>query len=214
MTARQWASIASRTSTYLPGYTDKPGSEDRAQARARWLASQAVFSEASSVLELGCACGRNLAEIQRRRPDTFVVGVDINAEAIRMAEAAIPTFRKFFIRNLYQVNDLPLLDPSLVLTVGVLGHLERSAVTSLLNWSLQRAKDAVVLVEEWGYDRLLKGPKQWGAQKNTGDYVLWAHDYEHILHRNQYGTIFSIETLPKELQAPAATHMVVLKPKR
>jgi SAM-dependent methyltransferase len=207
MTAAQWECIATRTPTYLEGYRDTPGVGSRAQLRSWWLAGHGAFSEAKSVLELGCGCGRNLAELRRKYQDMEVSGVDINHEALEECGRILPSGR-FENVDLYHLYRAPDLRADVIFTVGVLGHLEATGASALITWMRYRAKQAVVLVEEPGYDTIAKGPKSWGASKSTGDYVLWRHNFDRMT-----GPYFrSIETLPAHLRAPAATHLFVIRP--
>lgn len=213
LTAKQWLTIARRTDTYLKGYKDRPGSDSRAQRRAAWLAQHGVFSEAKSVLELGCGCGRNLAELRRRYGVRFrVQGYDINPEAVTECYRTMninASFARLDLYHLFPLDTQPSLQVhDVIFTVGVLGHLEQSAVKQLVEWARQRARQAVVLVEEPGLGTVAKGPRSWNAKKNTGDYVLWLHDYYSMFK----SAILTIEDLPMDLQAPAATNLYVLKP--
>lgn len=206
MTSRQWATIADRTDTYLKGYTDKPGSEDRAQRRSEWIARRFISLGGSSVLELGCGCGRNLAALKRRNPDIQVSGWDINLKAIEQAKQSVEG--QFDVVNLYElVNSERKWD--VIFTVGVLGHLESIAARDVILWALKHANNNVVLVEEPGDWQVLKGPRGWGADKSTGDYVLWGHNFLDMIP--EYSLVWSHE-LPLDLCAPGATVIYVLKP--
>jgi SAM-dependent methyltransferase len=214
LTSKQWRTIAARTDTYLAGYRDHPGGQDIPQRRARWLAKHPAFEAASSVLELGCGCGRNLAEMRRQHgPSTAVYGYDISTDAIQECTRILNHNAGFARLDLYQLPHMmahpeePRL-ADVIFTMGVLGHLEPTAVSHLVDWARNRARQLVVLVEEPGYDSVAKGPRAWGAKKNTGDYVLWRHNYERILA----SAIISVEDLPKVLRAPAATHLYVVRP--
>ena len=101
MTAREWQT-ADQKPTYLVDYTDKPGSEDRAQRRAEWLAAQPMWDLRASVLELGCGAGRNLAAIQRRWPSIEGGGIDINEAALAEARRILPG-GQFMHADLYAV---------------------------------------------------------------------------------------------------------------
>src|SRR3990167_10465244 len=106
MTARQWTGISTRTPTYLQCYTDRPGSQDRAQRRAEWIAALPVFAEATSVLEVGCGAGRDLAALKRAHPSLVVSGLDINVDALAAARTAVPS-GLFSNANLYEVKRFP-----------------------------------------------------------------------------------------------------------
>lgn len=209
MTSEQWRGIAARTPTYLQAYLDRPGSADRAQRRAEWLAAQPVWEGASSVLELGCACGRNLAAL-RRRWDLRVSGVDISLAALAEAERILPG-GQFCCANLYELATARPLPADVVLTCGVLGHLEPSAVGPLLGWMLRAARRAVVLVEEPGQGEVLKGPRPWAPRDRVSDdYVLWGHRLFRGLIDAGARRLDAIP-LPEDLCAPGATRLLVAR---
>ena len=208
MTANQWEGIARRTPTYLAGYRDNPGSDDRAQRRARWVADRPIFAAASSVLELGCAAGRNLAELARRHTHLELTGADINAEALEIARATVPC-ATLYLNNLYDLGHDWVLDPvDVILTVGVLGHVAPLS----LHWihrQMLAAVPVLVLVEEVGDGALAKGPKAWGALKSTGAYTLWRSPLDRLLRI--LGAAVEVALLAEDLCAPGATHLVVAR---
>lgn len=205
LTARQWREIATRTPTYLAGYRDDPDSRGRAQRRARWLSQQPVWEGVESVLELGVGCGRNLAELARGRGIPVLMGLDICPEAVAECQRLLPQGR-FWVEDLYEAR-LPQAD--VLLTMGVLGHLEPSAVPRLLSAMALVARRAVVLVEEPGRGELAKGPTEWNPEHRTGPYILWRHDVLTTLERA--GLDASVVPLPEELRAPAATALIEVR---
>jgi trans-aconitate methyltransferase len=164
--------------------------------------------DAKNVMELGCGCGRNLAELRRKYVDLGVIGVDINADAIRECKSTLPAKSIFTAANLYDMLLSPVYAADVIFTVGVLGHLERTGAERLVSWMRHRARQAVVLVEEPGFGTIAKGPASWDALKSTGDYVLWRHNFDTMIGPS----VRSIENLPQHLQAPAATTLYVLRP--
>ena len=212
MTAHQWRRAARTKPSYLQGYRDRPGSPDRAQRRAEWIASLPIFERAASVTEVGCACGRNLAALARRYPRMAIHGADISSEALKVARE---TLNRLFARpllletNLYDLTrrwwQAVIPKGDVVLTVGALGHLHPSAVSIVMErLRAEVAVDALVMVEEWGHGEVVKGPRPWKPEHVTDDYVLWrvplnAPDTAAI-------TRFPV---PADLQAPAAKEVVI-----
>jgi len=218
MTAAQWRGIAKRTRTYLEGYRDKPGSQERSQRRAEWIAALPVFEWADRVFEIGCGCGRNLAALRRRYPNLSLSGCDVCPEAIEACRADLPG-GQFFQCDLAwcagwmdvsdRVNPVPDV-VGVVLSVGVLGHLHSSVCQALLVSLMKRAAGLIV-VEEEGCGEVAKGPRVWGAEKNTGDYVLWRHPITEMLVRTGVPRDTAQPTpLPPDLQAPGATKLWVV----
>ena len=208
MTANQWKGVARRTPTYLQAYRDNPGSDDRAQRRARWVADRPIFAAASSVLDLGCACGRTLAELARRHPHLALTGADINAEALEIARPTVPS-ATLYLNNLYDLGHDWVLDPvDVILTVGVLVHVAPLS----LHWILRQmlaAAPVLVLVEEIGDGEVAKGPRAWGAEKVTGNYALWRSPLDRLLRI--LGAAVEVTPLPEDLCAPGATHVVTAR---
>ena len=208
MTSEQWRTIAQRTPTYLEGYVDRPGSQDRAQRRAEWIADQVAASDADSVLELGCGCGRNLAAIRRRAEaqevrHPMLMGLDICPEAIGAAKDAVP------LVLCCDVLAVALPRADVILTCGFLGHVPPADLPGLLHRMLSAAQRRIMMVEEPGPDSLSKGPRAWGAAKDTGPYALWLHDFDRVLAA--LGRQAAHIELPDDLRAPAATEMLVVE---
>ena len=215
MTAAQWRGIAKRTPTYLEGYRDRPGSQDRAQRRAEWIAALSVFAEARSVFEIGCGCGRNLAAILRLYPEMAISGCDVCPEALATARATLPGC-PFFSLDLATFPVWPMLWNSpiagVALSVGVLVHLHPRLVEYVVPQLLACVGRAIVLVEEDGLGEVAKGPRQWGPEKATDDYVLWRHPITDILLQAGITDERALPlSLPEDLQAPGATKLWVVR---
>jgi hypothetical protein len=213
MTSEQWRTIAQRTPTYLEGYRDRPGSDDRAQRRANWIAEHVACAAPLSLAELGCGCGRNLAAVRRRLsgPPSWafprlLIGIDISAEAIKEARSVLPG-AVLIGADALSIAVLPEAD--VVLTCGFLDHVPPIDLPGLLHRMLAAARQRLVMVEEPGHGELAKGPRSCGAEKETGDYLLWCHDFDRVL--TALGHQAKHVPLPEDLRAPAATEMLVVE---
>ena len=219
MTTAQWAGISKRTPTYLKGYRDAPGSQDRAQRRAEWLASLPLWNGMASVLEVGCGAGRNLACLSRRRPELRVLGADICPEAVGEARRILPGGQVGLL-DLYEVPEWPdTFVADAVLTCGVLCHLEPSVLPGVLRALAVRARRRLVLVEHFDARKggvCLKGPKPWRPElRDTGAYMLWTLHRGRIFgslwqHLERVGWSPQTIEIPRDLQAPGATEVLVL----
>ena len=218
MTTTQWAGIAKRTRTYMEAYRDQPGSQDRAQRRAEWLATLPLWS-AGSVLEVGCGAGRNLAALGRHHPALRLLGADLNHEAIVAARETVPA-GYFEELDLYDVARWPdAFVADVVLTCGVLCHLEPSALAGVIRALVVRARRRVVFVEHFAEKGkvCLKGPRSWKPKlrvTNEG-YVLFSISESQVfgalsaeLIRGRW--VWNRLALPGDLCAPGATRLLVL----
>lgn len=209
MTSAQWRTVSRRTTTYMENYRDKPGSQDRAQRRAAWIAALPVFAEATSVLEVGCGAGRNLAALKRAHPSLVVSGLDINMDALAAARTAVPS-GLFSKANLYEMERFPTAD--VVLTCGVLVHLHPSRLGAIVARLAAAAKRACVFVEEVGTETaLVKGPRQWGAPRETANYVLWQQEAAGIIQAAGEAVFAWAWPLPEGLRSPGASHVIEIE---
>ena len=212
MVAGQWRTIAQRTPTYLRGYRDRPGSKDRAQRRAEWIAIMATGKDLHDpiccvYLELGCGAGRNLAAMQRWDMHAYgFIGIDVCLEAIVEARFAVVD-ADLRCANILSLRTLPKAD--IILTCGFLGHVPPADLIPLLRKMLTAAQRRIIMVEEPGHGELAKGPRAWGAAKSTGSYALWLHDYD--MPFKALGWAVKRTPLPEDLRAPAATEMLVVE---
>jgi len=91
-----------------------------------------------SVLEIGCNVGGNLQWIaQRVRPDR-VVGVDVNAKALKLLEERVPGVRAVHA----PARDVPFADRSvdLVFTMGVLIHQPEESLVRVMSEMVRVSK--------------------------------------------------------------------------
>jgi len=94
--------------------------------------------EPESVLEVGCNVGGNLQWIARRVPPNRIVGVDVNAKALRMLEERVPGVRAM----LAPARDLPVADRSIdfVFTMGVLIHQPEESLVKVMSEMVRVSK--------------------------------------------------------------------------
>lgn len=220
MTTAQWRGISRRTRTYLDAYRDNPGSQDRAQRRAEWLAALPIWEAGGSILEVGCGAGRNLAALGRHWPGKRLLGADLNHEAIVAAREAVPA-GLFEELDLYDVPHWPhAFVADTVLTCGVLCHLGPSTLPGVIRALVVRARHRLVLVEHFADGKgsvCLKGPKAWhpALRATSEGYCLWSLTPGRVFgvlsqtfERRGWAHMW-IE-VPPNLQAPGATRLLVM----
>jgi SAM-dependent methyltransferase len=91
------------------------------QPWARLLADLVTDLKIASVLEFGCNVGRNLAAIAAAAPDVRLVGVDVNAEAIRLGRERSGLDLR--TGDEHALRDFRDGEFDLVFTVSVLDHI-------------------------------------------------------------------------------------------
>src|SRR6478672_11406994 len=94
-----------------------------------------------SVLEVGCNVGGNLQWIAQRVDPAAVIGVDVNAKALRLLDQRVPE-----VRGMYApARDLPVGDRStdFVFTMGVLIHQPEETLDKVMSEMVRASKKYV-----------------------------------------------------------------------
>jgi pseudaminic acid biosynthesis-associated methylase len=133
-----------------------------------------------SVLEVGCNVGGNLQWMAQRVPANRIVGVDVNAKALRLLEERVPGVRAMHS----PARDLPVADRSidLVFTMGVLIHQPEESLAKVMS-EMVRASKRYVFCGEY-YD--------------TETVEVHYRGHDGALFRRDYGGLFE-ELFPLEL---------------
>jgi pseudaminic acid biosynthesis-associated methylase len=134
-----------------------------------------------SVLEVGCNVGGNLQWIAQRVPPARVIGVDVNAKALRLLEARVPGVRAVHS----PARDLPFADRSidLVFTMGVLIHQPEETLVKVMSEMVRVARRWVFCAE----------------YHDTDTVEVPYRGQEGALFRRDYGNLFE-ELFPYELK--------------
>lgn len=98
-----------------------------------------------SVLEIGCNVGGNLQWIAQRVPADRVVGVDVNAKALKMLDERVPGVRA--VNS--PAREIPFADRSVdfVFTMGVLIHQPEETVTKVMTEMVRLSRKWVFCAE-------------------------------------------------------------------
>jgi SAM-dependent methyltransferase len=128
-----------------------------AQERSRWLCAD-VFSTLglTSLLEMGCNSGRNLAFAKQILGPIRLKGIDVNARAIEYAQK----------RNadiLYEVCDAndwkePRKSWDAILTMSVIDHIPDEVIKTVAQNMVNTSKKNIVCVELWDGGEGRRGP--------------------------------------------------------
>lgn len=212
VTAEQWRTASARSIRYLGDYA-VTGETAKAKtwARSQWLASQPEFARAASVLDLGCAAGRNLVALREAHPALALFGVDINREAVGVAASSVPG-AALLVGDLYDAGKVlaALPRPDIILTMGTLIHLHPATLPRLLLRMALYAHRALLLCEQVSVDNeVVKGPAWWRpTRKVTGDYIQWAPNLYEMLRA--LGLQFDVRRVPEDLQGNGARDLIAV----
>jgi pseudaminic acid biosynthesis-associated methylase len=133
-----------------------------------------------SVLEIGCNVGGNLQWIAQEVDARRIVGVDVNAKALRLLEERVPGVRAMHA----PARDLPVADRAieLVFSMGVLIHQPEESLTRVMS-EMVRASCHYVFCAEYFDESTVEVPYR---------------GQEGALFRRDYGGLF-LELFPDEL---------------
>lgn len=152
------------------------------------IAGHYSLDNSSSILDVGCAKGFMLKDLQILLPGTTLAGVDISDYAIGHAEHEV----KELVR-VACATDLPFANDSfdLVLSINTLHNLDRSGCIKALG-EVERVskRDACVVVDGWSTDAERDALHEWVLTPKTmlhvsdwkmlfaeagytGDYAFW-----------------------------------------
>lgn len=133
-----------------------------------------------NVLEIGCNVGGNLQWIAQRVDPSRIVGIDVNAKALRMLEERVPGVRAMHA----PARDLPFGDRSidLVFTMGVLIHQPNETLEKVMSEMVRVSRRYVFCAEYYDAE--------------TVEVPYRGH--EGALFRRDYGGLFQ-ELFPTEL---------------
>jgi SAM-dependent methyltransferase len=128
-----------------------------AQGRSRWLCRDVLAPlNLSSLLEVGCNSGRNLAFAKQILGSLRLKGIDINARAIEYAKKRNPDI-------LYEVCDAnnwsePPKSWDAILTMSVIDHIPDEVIKDLARNMVNTATKNIVCVELWDGGEGWRGP--------------------------------------------------------
>ncbi|RJO62661.1 MAG: class I SAM-dependent methyltransferase [Dehalococcoidia bacterium] len=134
--------------------------------------SRYIDKKARTILDIGCNDGITMLFLNRRKRYR-ATGVDISAEAVRVASAR-KTHDAYITGN---VLDLPFNEHSydLVLSMQMLEHLDKEDGYALIDKMEKTARRQVIITTPVGFHELLDHPGTGGADHKSG----WSVDEFH-----------------------------------
>lgn len=142
-----WRSRHLYRTSWARGYLDTVDHPHRSQI----VAAVSTFSPVDSALEVGCASGANLVRLRKCLPDTQLIGVDINRQAITTARrhfaAQGDTRIRLFAGRADRLTDIPNASVDVVLTDAVLMFIAPARIHDVLAELGRIARKGMVLNE-------------------------------------------------------------------
>lgn len=132
---------------------------------------------AETLLEVGCHCGPNLMRLAKDCPTLQMLGVDVNAEAVRagqqwMRTAGLSERVKLSVGRMPEaLMGLPTGSVDVVLSCYALAYIAPGDIDAVLYEMGRIAAKAVVLAEP------IPGPGQALEKRALTGYSEWVHDY-------------------------------------
>lgn len=108
----------------------------------------------TSLLEIGCNCGVNLANIKKKFGEVDLAGIDTNKDAIEFAKKKLPDINF----TCGDIENLEIGDYEIVLVDATFMYVSPTDILSVME-KVRKAKKAIILCEWYDKDRLgiLKG---------------------------------------------------------
>jgi SAM-dependent methyltransferase len=160
-------------------------SQNKAALRiSKWLAND-IFKpkNPSSILELGCGAGRNLALIEQAIPDINMFGVDINESAVRIAKNELSPKAQVSVKSVYHLECFKTNSIDIIFTYGLLMHIPHDKVGRLILEMHRISRKWVVHFE-------LHGPS------HGFDYFRYPRNYKKIYDELKVTTKTSYQIFP------------------
>ncbi|OGG79575.1 hypothetical protein A3A39_02430 [Candidatus Kaiserbacteria bacterium RIFCSPLOWO2_01_FULL_54_13] len=146
------------------------GGDDDSNGRKAWFARVVALYNPKSVLELGCNEGSNLRRIRNLNPAIRLAGLEINPDAVKVAQATLPGAH-IVCGSIYDADTFfKEQEFDLVFSMGVLIHVPPDTVEEVRDQSLRLAKRVVLHCEEHSLN-----PKP--MRFDNGVPHRWSHNY-------------------------------------
>ncbi len=109
----------------------------------------------NSLLEIGCNCGVNLANIRKKFGQVYLYGIDANSDAIKFAEEKLPDV------NFYpgDIEEKYLTDYDVILADATLMYISDKSISEVIGRMTRSANKSIILCEWYDDNKLgvLKG---------------------------------------------------------
>ena len=176
--------------------------------RSKWFADILQNYDASSILEIGSAGGRNLKYIRDAKPDIKLCGLEVNANAVQFARKKLPDVEMFEL-NVYDLETIGKKF-DLVFTSGVLIHLIPDTLPKILNKMIDRSNKYVMHIEQLGPTEIMACPdKKLKPKYKVSEQFQWSVDLVNLYKDLGYKT--KVIPLPDEVKTNGASELIVVE---
>jgi len=145
--------------------------------RDQIVAAVAQFGSVSAVLEVGCASGANLIRLRAALPETFLAGVDINREGIRVAKSYFDmendSYIELMVGKADQLDGVADQSVDVVLTDAVLMFVTPDQIEQVIEEFVRVSRKGVVL-NEYFEEGQMKGRFEGGR---------WIYDFPALVRK-------------------------------
>ena len=137
----------------------------------------ASFDSVQSVLEIGCAAGPNLRLLREKLPSAYLSGIDINKQAIKVANNYFASINddkvNFFARKADQLDEFQNKSFDVVFSQAVLVCIPPTRIYKVIS-EMIRLSSNVIIFNEYHSD---------GADEGFFDNGRWVYDYYKIIKK-------------------------------
>ena len=166
----------------------------------------------SSILEIGCNCGNRLFALAKKFPHAKIVGIDINALAVRKGNEWLRTES---ITNVELINrraeKLDMFKENsydVVFSWAALIYIRPKLIKKVLNDMLCVSQKALILLEMQGIDKK-RDPKGSGVYFPPGN---WKRDYVFLIKQLNFEIKkINVSWIPKDIWSPGGGGAAVIE---
>jgi len=169
----------------------------KAHKRSNWACGILRQTAFTSILELGCNCGRNLYHLQKQSPEVEIAGIDINPEALEFAQDKVKG--QLVCGSIYELDKVFQRRFDVVFTMAVLIHIVPQDIDFILEHILRLSTKAIVHFEYNG-----AGTRFQGLAKNS---TYWSQNIIGFYERHNIK--YRVMSIPKDVTDVGLEHAII-----
>lgn len=159
----------------------------------------AAFSPISNILEVGCASGPNIYLLAKKFPQSEIVGIDVNSEAIKWGNAQ---FKREGISNVKllegKADELEQFQDKsfdVVFTNAILIYIGPDKINKVMKEMIRITRLALILMELYNFEPVCKDPYGLGIYYGGN----WHREYKTLLKQFVSEEQIHVTKIPKNL---------------